>query len=124
MNNSRKVCEHSLKWIQAMRKNSQFHNYSLDLMIPTKYPEIFGDHNGDFGHSGGSFYWCVKQAKKIDSIGLDEWIKTDNALGYGVYFKNAFDKMFGGDRASLGPLSNCGDRASPDRESSTTKELQ
>ena len=93
MSNTIKVCEHSLKWIQAIRKNSHIHNYDLNLMCPKKYPEIFGDHTGDFGHSGGSFYWCVKQAKKIDNMGLQNWNKTENALGYGAYFKKAFDKM-------------------------------
>lgn len=90
---SKKICENSLRWIQAMRKNSHIHNYDLNLICPEKYPEIFGDYNGDFGHSGGSFYWCIKQAKKIDNMGLENWIKTDNALGYGAYFKKAFDTI-------------------------------
>ncbi len=95
MNSSRKVCEHSLRWILAMRKNSHIHGYNSNRMCPKTHPEVFGDLHSDFGHSGGSFNWTVKQSILIDKIGLDAWIATDNAMGYGAHLDKVFGSMFG-----------------------------
>ncbi len=93
MPKARKICEHSLRWVLAMRQNARIHHYSKDLLTVEHHPEVFGgmDPKRDFGHSGGSFHWTVAQAKKIDEIGLDKWLKSEAALGYG----HAFDKSLG-----------------------------
>ena len=37
------------------------------------------------GHSGGSFSWAMTQNKSIDEIGLNKWLKTEDAKGYSHY---------------------------------------
>lgn len=93
MPKAHKVCEHSLRWVLAMRQNARVHKYSHDLLTMENHPEVFGgtDPKRDFGHSGGSFSWSVAQAKKIDEIGLDKWLKSEAALGYG----HVFEKLIG-----------------------------
>ncbi len=78
-----------------MRRNSHIHGYNPSLICPKKHPEVFGDLTGDFGHSGGSLHWTVKQSILVDRIGLDAWIITDNALGYNEYIGKVFENMFG-----------------------------
>lgn len=33
------------------------------------------------GHSGGSYAWVKRQSMKIDEIGWDAWLQTDDAKG-------------------------------------------
>ena len=82
---AKQICEHSLRWILAVRRKADVHKYQFPNIneAAKKYPEIMGDHAGDFGHSGGSFSWSVHQARKIDEIGLKKWLKTEAAYGYG-----------------------------------------
>ncbi len=76
------ICEHSLRWILNMRHGLRKVKplYRYDLKLLDKY--IKND-----GHSGGSFNWTYRQCQEIDKIGLDKWIKTDNAKGF-VYCLN------------------------------------
>ncbi len=93
MPKARKVCESSLRWVLAMRKEAYIHKYSPHMLRSEIHPEVFGgtDPKRDFGHTGNSIIWTVAQAKKIDEIGLDKWLKSEAALGYG----HAFDKSLG-----------------------------
>jgi len=84
---AKQICESSLRWILAVRRNAAVHKYQFTNEVIKKHPEIMGDHAGDFGHSGGSFAWSVTQARKIDEIGLKKWLTTEDALGYGECLK-------------------------------------
>lgn len=71
-----------------MRHQSSKHMYNQTLINPGAFPEI-----DICGHSGGSFYWTVSQAKKIDEIGLNKWLKSDAARGYGVQYGENLKKF-------------------------------
>lgn len=85
---SNKICETSLRWILAVRSRRSVHNFDTRLIDGLSHPEVFGDGVVDFGHSGGSYRWALTQAKKIETIGLDKWLQTTDALGYEYVFKN------------------------------------
>ena len=80
-----KICETSLRWILALRQNRHIHRYHN--VTHEKFPEVFQD----FGHSGGSFAWTFAQAKLIEEIGLERWIVSPHASGYGVYIHNKLE---------------------------------
>ena len=76
---SKKICEASLRWILGVRWRRNVHKYNLyNQEAITKYPEVF-----DHGHTNTTLLWSIQQAKVIDEIGLDKWLKTEQALGYG-----------------------------------------
>lgn len=75
MQKSSKICESSLRWILGLRMRADQHNYKRKLLI--QYPEAFTNQ-----HTYGSMRWSIIQANKIDKIGLDQWLKTPDALGY------------------------------------------
>lgn len=72
---NRIICESSLRWILHLRRDIKFHNYNLHLI-----------KDNDDGHSVHSMLWSIEQSKKIDKVGLYDWIKHDEgALGYSYY---------------------------------------
>lgn len=81
------ICEISLRWILAARRCRDLHKYNMYVINRNIHPEVLGDSAGDFGHNGASLEWTLKQAKRIDEIGLREWLKTKDACGYGHKFK-------------------------------------
>lgn len=74
----RRVCWSTLASIQAIRKDAHIHKYDI-----TKIIMEHRDAYVPFEHSTGSFNWALAQAKKIDEIGIDAWIKLPEAEGYG-----------------------------------------
>lgn len=80
---SRKICEHSLRWILAVRRQGALHKYDPYNLNPKKFPEAIGDSVADFGHTTSSMMWTLAQAKQIDRVGWDKWLQSDAALGYG-----------------------------------------
>ncbi len=73
------VCERSLRWILALRQHAAVHKYDIRV-IDKRFPEAVTP----FGHSGGSFMWTVEQSKEIDRVGLDAWLGSPAARGYGA----------------------------------------
>jgi hypothetical protein len=86
MAGSHKICEISLRWILAMRARKSLHGFDRRKIDGLSHPEVFGDYAGDFGHSGASFSWSLRQAKRIESIGLEKWLKTEDARGFSFIF--------------------------------------
>jgi len=98
---SLKVCESSLRWILNMRhaishlrnrymktefeKLNKVNGFNQGYLKEKDVQFYMNDINkfcDNDVHSGGSFYWTYSQAKIIDKIGLDEWLKSENAKGY------------------------------------------
>jgi hypothetical protein len=71
---NKKVCEHSLRWILNYRY------FGKDFVI-----------NRDGANSGYSYSWVLSQSKYIDQYGLENWLNTNNALGYNNYVENLFN---------------------------------
>jgi len=108
-----KICESSLRWIvnmrngleQLMQKNknnvariNQINEIRVGkLNAFDKKADWFVKELDKYiitdGHSGGSFYWTLEQSKKIDKIGLEKWLTTDEAMGYGQLFSKIFPKQ-------------------------------
>lgn len=97
-----KICESSLRWILGLRMRADQHKYKHELL--SQYPEVFTDQ-----HSGGSMMWSIIQAKKIDQIGLEQWLRTQDAQGYG----NAFKRYMDGDNTVFEPKTKKGYGVSP-----------
>jgi hypothetical protein len=74
----RRVCWPTLAAIQAIRKDAHIHKYDVTTIIMNHRDVI-----SPFEHTTGSFNWALAQAKKIDAIGIDAWIKLPDAEGYG-----------------------------------------
>jgi hypothetical protein len=83
-----KICETSLRWILALRSRKSLHKFDRRKIDGLSHPEAFGDYAGDFGHSGASFGWSLRQAKRIESIGLEKWLKSEDARGFSHVFNN------------------------------------
>jgi hypothetical protein len=81
----KKICQQSLLWILGVRAKANRHMYKRDLM--NKFPETFTGQ-----HSGGSMVWTINQAKKIDRIGLEQWLKTPDAYGYDAAITRSIEK--------------------------------
>jgi len=96
-----KVCENSLRWVLNMRHGINVIRRRYNETDFEKLNKVNGFNQGylrekdvnfymndlnkfcdNDGHSVGSFYWTYSQAKDIDKIGLDEWLKSQNAKGY------------------------------------------
>lgn len=72
---NRIICESSLRWILNLRRDKLFHKYKINLI----------NDNCD-GHNMHSLLWTIEQSKKIDKVGLYDWIKYDEgAFGYSHY---------------------------------------
>jgi hypothetical protein len=91
MPKSKQICEHSLRWILAVRRRADIHQYNTHVFTHEKFPEVLGDVAGDYRHSVSSMIWTVKQAKTIDQIGLLQWALTDDALGYKYAREQSFN---------------------------------
>ncbi len=89
-----KVCETSLLWILAMRARRVHHNYNPQLFTMQKHPEVLGlSEMHSFGHSSGSLVWTVREAKRMDALGLEQWLQTENARGYSAYISSSLSLM-------------------------------
>lgn len=68
------ICPKAIKWIINYRiaiSQNQIKQYiAIDAMCA---------HDR---HNQHSYCWTIKQSKTIDKIGWDNWLKTDNALGF------------------------------------------
>lgn len=77
------VCEESLRKVLAMRRSKHLHNFDLDaIKDSTKFPEIWGDVQGQFHKDGLSGYWTLLEAKNMEDIGIDAWLQTKAAAGF------------------------------------------
>lgn len=81
------VCEMSLRWILAMRRNSQKHKYDISKISREDYPEIFGDKAGDFNHHKPTFLWTLTNALESEKMGLTAWLNTPRAYGFVYWLK-------------------------------------
>lgn len=76
---SKKVCFVGLRWIS---------NYMIESQriprLSTK--ELLKKVDEKDRHTGSTLAWTRQQAEIIEKIGMEEWLKTDGALGYGHWF--------------------------------------
>lgn len=78
-----RVCETSLRWMLAVRRQGNVHQYRTQSVLDTvKHPEVLGDRGGDFGHTIGSLLWSIDQARAVERVGLDAWLESEAARGY------------------------------------------
>jgi hypothetical protein len=42
------------------------------------------------GHSYSSFYWTLNQVTKIEKLGFEKWMETENRVGYTTQLNNFF----------------------------------
>jgi hypothetical protein len=82
------VDENWLYQVLALRRRAHVHRYDVDQLTPALHPEalgvvrLAGQQALDFGHSGGSMWWAIRQARAIDERGLGAWLTTAEATGY------------------------------------------
>jgi|GEM_PF-5859579 len=93
---SSKVCEDSLRWVLNLR-NLIITNPNILKANPI---ELVKNNNltadlaklaKNDGHSYYSLNWTLTQAIKIDKIGLDKWLKTNSAKGFGPVIGKIFE---------------------------------
>lgn len=76
------ICRTSLQWVLNMNR---FLNQTPNWQNKTHnvlFQKVLQKTVEEDGHTSGSFYWTLYQAKTIDRIGLDAWLKTEQAKGY------------------------------------------
>ena len=90
---SNDICEISLRWVLAVRRNSDIHDFDIKKINKKTHPEIFGDKAGDFHHTQSTLLWSVSNARESGNTGLTQWLQTKSAYGYMYWLnKNNFTK--------------------------------
>jgi hypothetical protein len=68
------ICPKAIKWIT---------NYRIAISgTRWEHHDAINEACAHDDHTQHSYCWTVKQSKTIDKVGWDQWLKTDNALGF------------------------------------------
>ena len=92
--NRGKICEKSLSFILYLRQTQYKHGMQREKII-TKLGLDYTDTQTIFPslQIDGSLNWSILQAKYIEEYGLEKWLQTKHAEGYGAYYETALKEF-------------------------------
>jgi hypothetical protein len=73
------ICKKSVRHVLGLRSHARHHHYDLPKIVYGKYPDTFIEE-----HNVKSLAWSIIQAQKIDIIGCDKWLNSEDAI-FGYY---------------------------------------
>lgn len=73
------VCKKSVRHVLGLRLHAHLHRYDLPKIASGRYSDTFIEE-----HNVKSLAWSITQAKKIDIMGLDKWLNSEDAI-FGYY---------------------------------------